>query len=359
MQLTLNSLDLRFFGSSHAQGLGLVISGLPQGLNLIHPQIQLDLERRRAGKELTSKRKEKDQPIFLSGEKDKLSTGEPLLVYFENSDVRSKDYEQSLRFPRPSHADYPAYVRYKGTVDMSGGGPFSGRMMLPLVYAGALLKQVLDTKGILVASRLVQVGRCISSCIDAEAPEKNIDEYKRISQKDGTPYFDCDAQAFAQEIKAAQTSGDSVGGRIQTLIFGLPVGIGGPLFEGLESKFSQVLFGIPGVKGVSFGKGFELCGLSGSSANDGIAYKAQSLEISHLSNNMGGIDGGMSNGMPIVIHTALKPTPTIYLEQQTVDLLEHKNSTQSYRGRHDPCIALRANVVTEAACALVLASELI
>lgn len=359
MFITLNQkIQLQFFGSSHGEALGLVICGLPQGLDLNDNQISIDLYRRKAGKSLTSKRKEEDIPHVLSGSYSGYSTGEPLCVVFNNKDIRPQDYVDTKRFPRPSHADYPAFIKYGNTVDMSGGGPFSGRMTLGLVYAGAMLKQVLESKGIFVSSRLIQIGATRSCIDDADSPEEYIQRYKSITQKESQSYFLEDEKAFSNVVLGAQKEGDSVGARAQTVVFGLNPGFGGPLFEGLESKLAQVIFAIPGIKGVSFGKGFDLCSMYGLDSNDPIAFSKDQTVI-HLSNNMGGIDGGMSNGMPLVIHSAIKPTPSIYKDQQTIDVVTKKNSTQRSIGRHDPCIALRANVVLEAACAAVIAAELI
>lgn len=323
-----NKLKIQIFGQSHSDSLGVVIDGLPVGMILDMNKINEFIDRRRGGQNAYStKRKEDDIPEIVSGLVDGVTCGAPLCAIFKNSNVRKEDYEKTSTVLRPSHADYTAWVKYGGYQDKTGGGMFSGRLTLPMVFAGAVCEQYLAKRGITVSGRIVSIG--------------NIKD-------------DYEAQVKLMEKVAAE--GDSVGGVIECTVNGVPAGIGEPLYDSIESVISHIVFGIPGVKGIEFGMGFEGVGKLGSEVNDSfyIADDGHSEKIATRTNNSGGIQGGISNGMPIVFRVAVKPTPTIYKTQQTVDMDALKNVEVAFEGRHDPCIVPRALPCVEAAAAIAI-----
>lgn len=337
-------IRLSIFGQSHAEAIGMTLDGLPAGMNVDMDMLQRFLNRRAPGRsEWSTARREEDIPEFLCGLKDGLTCGAPLTAIIRNTNVRKKDYADLQTLPRPGHADFTAQLRYHGFQDTSGGGHFSGRLTAPLCIAGGVLLQELERRGISVAARIVQIG----SVRDDSAFDGPVSE-KAFPVSD-----DRAAEKMTEAIRTAKAEGDSVGGVIECMITGFPGGVGDPFFDGLESRLSQMLFSIPAVKGVEFGAGFAAASLRGSENNDPFCVSPEG-QIATVTNHAGGILGGITNGMPIVFRLAVKPTPSIAVEQQSVNLESMKTQTLQIRGRHDPCIVPRAVPVAEAAAAIVL-----
>ena len=337
-------IRLSIFGQSHAEAIGMTLDGLPAGMNVDMDMLQRFLNRRAPGRsEWSTARREEDIPEFLCGLKDGLTCGAPLTAIIRNTNVRKKDYADLQTLPRPGHADFTAQLRYHGFQDASGGGHFSGRLTAPLCIAGGVLLQELERRGISVAARIVQIG----SVRDDSPFDGPVSEKVFPVSNDGA------AEKMTEAIRTAKAEGDSVGGVIECMITGFPGGVGDPFFDGLESRLSQMLFSIPAVKGVEFGAGFAAASLRGSENNDPFCVSPEG-QIATVTNHAGGILGGISNGMPIVFRLAVKPTPSIAMEQQSVNLESMKTQTLQIRGRHDPCIVPRAVPVAEAAAAIVL-----
>ena len=314
------------FGESHGPAIGVVLEGVPSGLVVDMDFIRAELQRRAPGQNaLSTARREADEPEILSGVFEGRTTGTPLCAVIRNTDTRSRDYEKMKRLPRPGHADYAGAVRYGGYNDYRGGGHFSGRLTAPLVFAGALAKLILR--------------------------EKNIDVTARISILGGAP--DPTPAQIEEIILAAKQDGDSVGGAIACTVMGVEAGHGAPDFGcNAEGIISQYLFAVPAVKGVAFGAGFGFSCMRGSEANDPFYMDGDAVRT--RSNCAGGINGGITNGMPIVFEAAIRPTPSIAREQDTVDLSVRKDAKLTVEGRHDPCIVQRALPVIEAAAALAV-----
>lgn len=337
-------IRLSIFGQSHAEAIGMTLDGLPAGMAVDPDLLQRFLNRRAPGRsEWSTARREEDIPEFLCGLKDGLTCGAPLTAIIRNTNVRKKDYADLQTLPRPGHADFTAQLRYHGFQDASGGGHFSGRLTAPLCIAGGVLLQELERRSISVAARIVQIG----SVRDDSAFDGPVSE-KAFPVSD-----DRAAEKMTEAIRTAKSEGDSVGGVIECMITGFPGGVGDPFFDGLESRLSQMLFSIPAVKGVEFGAGFAAASLRGSENNDPFCIGREG-QIATVTNHAGGILGGITNGMPIVFRLAVKPTPSIAMEQQSVNLESMKTQTLQIRGRHDPCIVPRAVPVAEAAAAIVL-----
>lgn len=323
-----NIFKFTVWGQSHASQIGVTIEGLPAGTFIDRERLQTFLDRRRPGQnKYSTTRKESDTVVFAAGLNEaSFTVGAPVTAYIVNSNTRSADYEELRFVPRPAHADYPAMVRFGEARDFAGGGQFSGRLTAPICIAGGIALQLLEKRGITVSARPVMIG--------GETEE----------------------QKMLEAIEAARSEGDSVGGVIECAIEGMPAGIGEPMFDGIENRIAQIVFGIPAVKGIEFGNGFGCASLRGSENNDPFAFKDGS--ICTLSNNHGGILGGMTSGMPIVFRAAFKPTPSIAAEQQSVDIRTGEAVRLRVKGRHDPCIVLRAVPVVEAAAAAALLDEL-
>ena len=319
-------INYTIFGESHGPAIGVVMTGLPGGLELNMEAVAAEMARRAPGKDKTSTaRKEADKVQILSGMFEGKTTGTPLCAVIPNTDTRSKDYSKLKELPRPGHADFTASVRYGGFADYRGGGHFSGRLTAPLVFAGAVAKQILAQRGINVASRIDLLGGV------ANPTAEQIDEI----------------------ILAAKADADSVGGAVQCIVSGVPAGFGAPdLGENAEGIFAKHLFAVPGVKGIEFGAGFGFANMRGSEANDPFVMEGDTVRT--LTNHAGGINGGITNGMPLVFRVAMRPTPSIGKQQQTVSLSAKTNETLNIEGRHDPCIVKRALPVIEAAAALAV-----
>ena len=314
---------ISIFGESHAAAIGVTMEGLPAGSPIDSGTLQAFLERRAPGRDsLSTSRREADAPEFLCGVKNGVATGAPITAIIRNADTRSNDYANLANVPRPGHADYPAEVKFGGFQDRAGGGHFSGRLTAPLCIAGGIVIQQLERLGVSISARAI--------CIGGETEPERMEA----------------------AIAAAREAGDSVGGIVEAEIRGLPTGIGDPMFGGLENRIAQIVFGIPAVKGIEFGEGFAVADLKGSENND--PYGVIDGKVAPLTNHAGGILGGISTGAPVVFRVAFKPTPSIAKEQDSVDLGKMEPARLVVKGRHDPCVVLRAIPCVEAAAAIAV-----
>ena len=337
-----NKIKLSIFGESHGEAIGCVIDSIPAGVKLDMEKIYFDMARRAPGKDKTATpRLEKDIPHILSGVLNGVTTGAPLAMIIENTNTKSGDYSNLLSVPRPSHSDYPAYVKYQGNNDIRGGGHFSGRLTAPLVFADAIAKQILAQKGITVGAHILSINGVLDDNFDkANVSEK---ELLAVSSKAFCVINDEIEDKMRASVEKARLDGDSVGGVIECAVVGVPVGIGANIFSTVEGHISSALFGVPAVKGVEFGAGFAFAAMRGSEANDPFAMR--NGQVATATNKNGGINGGITNGMPLVFRTVLKPTPSIYKQQHTVDYIARQDADLQIKGRHDPCIVPRAAVV--------------
>ena len=345
------TLRVGVFGQSHGRAIGVTMQGLPAGEAIDVAELEAFLERRRPGKNaLSTARVEPDQPVFLSGLLEGKTSGSPLCAIIENLDARSRDYAELLDKPRPGHADYAAFVKWKGEADLRGGGHFSGRLTAPLCIAGGIAKQILARRGIFVGAHLWSV----AGILDEPFPERPTNElFSAIAEKEFPALNDAKGKQMQSAILAASREGYSVGGVIECMAVGLPAGLGEPMFDGMENRLSAALFGIPAVKGVEFGEGFGAALLRGSENNDPYRMDVHG-QITTETNHAGGILGGISTGQPIRLRVAMKPTPSIAKPQRTVSLSRMENAELVVKGRHDPCVAYRAVPVVEAVTAVVL-----
>ncbi|NLM60917.1 MAG: chorismate synthase [Clostridiales bacterium] len=346
-----NKVKVTVFGQSHSNGTGVVIDGLPAGEEIDLERVQKFLSRRAPGKSrYVTPRKESDTPSVISGLVNSRTCGAPLCAVFSNSDTRSEDYAQHLEIPRPSHADYPAHVKYRGYNDIRGGGHFSGRLTAPLCFAGAVCLQILERKGVKIGAHLLSVGDATDSGFDPVSVDAAL--LDEIAQKQFPVIDDSAGKSMIGVIESAMADNDSVGGIIECCATGLPVGLGEPIFDGVENRLAAAIFGIPGVRGIEFGTGFAAAGMRGSEHND--AWVTDGDRVVTSTNHHGGIIGGLTTGMPIILRVAFKPTSSIGIRQRSVNLAENRNCDLTIHGRHDPCIAVRAVPVVEAAVAVTL-----
>ena len=323
------NIKLSVFGESHSREIGMTLDGIPAGEKIDLDELQRFMERRAPGRDPRSTaRHEDDIPEFISGIKDGVTCGTPVTAVIRNKDVRSQDYDDMKNVPRPGHADYPAHVKYGGNEDYRGGGHFSGRLTAPICIAGGIIKQILSRKGITAEAR--------------------VDEIHGIQITDEDSY----SKAMA-EIDVAREEGDSVGGIVSCVITGLPAGIGDPMFGGVENVISQAVFGIPAVKGIEFGRGFDAARIKGSENNDPFTVDEHGKVITE-GNNHGGVLGGLTSGMPVTFRVAFKPTPSIAKPQKTINYETGEQEELVIKGRHDPCVAVRAVPVVEAAAAIAV-----
>lgn len=340
-------MNYTIFGESHGPAIGVVLTGVPAGLELDMEAVGADLSRRAPGQsELTTARKEADLPEILSGMFEGRTTGAPLCAVIRNTDTRSSDYAATRDLARPGHADYPAYVRYGGFQDYRGGGHFSGRLTAPLVFAGAVAKQLL-------LAHDVRVGAHISSIYGInDAALEDWRELEAAGRKDFPVLDDEKGEEMRAAIMQAKGEQDSVGGAIEGAVFGLPPGLGGPDFgDNVEGVFSKYLFAVPAVKAVGFGAGTAFSLMRGSEANDPL-FMDDDGSVKAEQNCAGGINGGITNGMPVIFEVTMRPTPSIARAQYTIDMVKRKNAVLELKGRHDPCVVPRAVPVIEAAAAL-------
>ncbi len=349
MSFTLGkNVKITVSGASHSESIDVKVEGLPEGEKIDLRKINEFLKRRQGGNaSYTTARKEKDEPVITAGIGDGVLTGAPLIARFINSNAKSSDYKKMRTVPRPSHADYVAYVKYKGEMDMSGGGFFSGRMTLPMCFAGAVCSQILERRGIRIQAHMLSVGNVNDEAFDPVANEPAVlaDHVLPVISKDAGD----DMTALMESVSR---DGDSVGGCIECKVTGIGAGFGDPIYDSVESVISYGMFGIPAVKGIEFGEGFGVCTDRGSTSNDGFCIKDG--KVSCITNNSGGIQGGITNGMPIVFRVAVKPTPSIYKPQPSVDLEKMEECTLQIEGRHDSCIVPRVVPCVEAMTALTL-----
>ena len=344
-----NAYSLLVFGQSHAPSIGGVIEGIPAGFVPDWTRLQAFMARRAPnGGALSTARKESDIPEILSGLNECGETcGAPLAFRIVNGDTRSQDYERLRDNPRPGHADYPAYVRYLGANDIRGGGQFSGRLTAPICFAGALAMQLMEPRGIRVKAHIQSIADIEDESLDWTHPDLD-----RISADD-LPVVHLESGARMRvRVAEARAEADSVGGVIECFATGLPVGLGDPMFDGVENRLANILFGIPAVRGVEFGMGFNAAKLRGSQHND--AFQMESDRIVTETNRHGGVLGGITTGMPVIVRVAIKPTASIGLPQRSVSISAHTNTELIVKGRHDPCIVPRAVPCVEAAVAIAL-----
>lgn len=342
-------LKLSIFGQSHSAAIGMCLDGLPAGEAVDLAQLQAFLDRRAPGRNAWSTaRSEPDEPEILSGLVNGCTCGAPLSAILRNHDTRSQDYAGLRSLPRPSHADYPAQVKYGGYQDVAGGGHFSGRLTAPLCVAGGVCLQILARRGIEVGAAITRIGSVAAPGFDPV----NVDSAALTAARSALL-----SEAMQAEIAAARAEGDSVGGVIECAVTGLPAGLGEPMFDGMENRIAAVVFGIPAVRGVEFGAGFAAAALRGSEHND--AYCIRDGRVATETNRHGGILGGITTGMPLIFRAAIKPTPSIARPQQSVSLEQMQEQTLTIQGRHDPCIVPRAVPVVEAAAALAVLDALL
>lgn len=337
------NISMTIFGESHGPCIGITLDGLPAGFKIDLERIKEDMEKRKAKGSISTQRHEDDEVEIVSGFFNGYTTGTALTILIQNKNTKSKDYSDIQYRLRPGHADFSAYEKYHGFQDYRGGGHFSGRLTAPIVAAGSICRQILETKNILIGSHIEQLYAL------HDAPfSNNIDELKKqiqtLNKKEFATLDEQVAQNMEQAILEAKNEQDSIGGILESAIINLPAGIGEPFFDSIESILAHLLFSIPAVKGVSFGAGFQMAAKKGSEANDAFIMNDT---IQTKTNNNGGINGGISNGMPVIIHTCIKPTPSIYKAQETVDYKTKESQTLNIKGRHDPCILHRARIVVD------------
>ena len=341
------NLKLSIFGQSHGPAIGMTLDGIPAGLPVDLDKLQEFLNHRAPGQnDWSTPRKEEDRPEFLGGLLDGYTCGAPIAAVIYNKNTRSGDYDNLKDCPRPGHADYTAQVKYGGFQDAAGGGHFSGRLTAPLCIAGGLCKQWLEEMGIRIGAHIVQIGLENCKSFDYLAPQ-----LEQVGQIFPTLKGE-DAERFQAVIEKARAEGNSVGGRVECAITGLPAGIGEPMFGGVESKISQIVFGIPAVKNVGFGWSDSFAITCGSDSNDD--FTIENGQVKTVTNHCGGILGGITNGMPVIFDVTFKPTPSIAKAQQSISLSNMEEATLQVKGRHDPCIVPRAVPVVEAAAAIAI-----
>lgn len=350
-----NLLKISIFGESHGTGIGVVIDGFPAGIPF-DADFVLEEMKRRAPSSLpgSTTRREPDLPRILSGIKDDITTGAPICAVIENTDTRSKDYSSLADKPRPGHADYTGGLRYNGHQDPRGGGHFSGRLTAPLTFAGALCKLALIRHGIAIGAHILQVG---SLRDDPFCMEPSSADLAKLRKKQFPVINETTGTQMLELIDAVRMAQDSIGGVVECIATGLPAGVGSPIFDTVESRLSSILFAIPAVRGVEFGAGFKAAELRGSTGNDPFVY--ENGVVKTRTNHHGGVLGGITTGMPIILRCAFKPTPSISQQQDTVNLKTEKNDTIEIQGRHDPCIVCRAVPVVESAVAVALLDQLL
>lgn len=344
-------IKLTLFGESHGESVGCVIDGLPPGLTIDFTHVDTRLNQRRPGNHgLTSQRTETDQYHISSGLYQGKTTGTPLMVSFPNADRRSADYDQIKRVYRPGHADYTGQVKYKGANDPRGGGHFSARLTAPIVFAGAIAEQLLNERNIHIAGHILSIGKAKSQSLSEFS---GYDETLEALDKAPCNLLHGHAEKLLAEVEKAKQNKDSVGAVVEAAVFGLPVGLGAPFFDTVESRLSYALFAIPAVKGVSFGDGFDYSKKRGSEVVDAFVLDHQG-NVKTNANHNGGVNGGITNGMPLLFKCAFKPTASITGKMETLDFESGEMTTLEIEGRHDPCVALRAVPVVKSIAALVI-----
>lgn len=354
--LGFDALKIEITGGSHQAFVGAIVHGIPAGLPVDTAIIDNFTERRKSRSAFTTARREPDVYEFVSGVSDGFTNGGDIEIIIKNTDTRSGDYEGFKATPRPSHADYTAVCRYGASVDMRGSGRFSGRMTAPLTVLGGLAAGILKARGIETLSYVSEIGGIKGASYKDEG--FNFDEYKSAIKYPINMISGAAAYKAEVALEEAKRNGDSLGGVVECVVKNLPTGLGGELEHGLETKISSAIFTIPAVKGLEFGEGFGITKLTGSRANDAFSYDKFGKVIT-LTNRSGGLNGGITNGMPLTLSVAFRPTPSISVPQKTVDLENHSNTELIIKGRHDACITTRAAVVVESMTALSILDELV
>lgn len=346
-----NSISLTIFGESHGREVGAILDGMAPGLKVDTEFIVAQMNKRRAKGRISTGRNEEDEVIISSGVFDGKTTGTPICFTIKNNNTKSRDYSETRSLARPGHADYTANCKYHGYEDYRGGGHFSGRITAAIVAAGAVAIDALKGKGIYIGTH---IKRC-AGVADRDFSDVSLD-IQGLENLEFAVLDEAVEEKMKEAIVNAANDGDSVGGILETAIVGLPAGVGEPWFDTFESVLSHILFSIPAIKGVQFGKGFELADMRGSEANDAFLFDGE--KVITTTNNNGGINGGITNGMPVVFSCVVKPTPSIYKTQDTVDFLKNENRKLEIKGRHDPAIIHRARVVVDSAVALAVCDML-
>lgn len=345
------SVNISITGESHGEALVAVLSGLTPGIRVDRDYIRHCLSQRAPVGDISTPRKEADEFEILSGVFEEHTTGTPITILIRNTNTKSKDYGEIKHLARPGHADYTAEVKYHGFQDYRGGGHFSGRITAALVAAGAIARLALKEKGIEIGTHINKCGNVFDKSFSHDS-KLLADEIRMVNEKQFAVISDKQAEKMQAEILRAKEEGDSIGGSLQSAVLGLPAGLGEPWFDSMESVLAHMLFSIPGIKGVSFGAGSAFASLNGSEANG--TLRMVDGKVTPEGDASGGINGGITNGGAITFNCIVRPTPTIFREQDTIDLKTLENSTLSAKGRHDPAIIHRVRAVVDAATALVL-----
>lgn len=347
-------IRISLFGQSHSEAMGVVVDGLPAGIKIDEEKLSRFMARRAPGNDpFSTTRKEGDKVKFVAGITDSFTNGAPLCAIIENTNTRSRDYENLRDIPRPGHADFAAWSKFGEYRDVSGGGQFSGRLTAPLCIAGGILKQLLEEKGIFIGAHISSVGNVEDDSFNPCYVTKE----DFVDDKPFPVLNDVQGEKMKEEILSAKKDADSIGGTIECAVVGVPAGVGDTFFGGWEGSISSAVFGIPAVKGVEFGRGFDSSKIRGSENND--AFMVKDGKIVTETNNHGGILGGISSGMPIIFKVAMKPTPSIGKEQKSVSLSKKESRALIIEGRHDPCIVKRAVPCIEAAAAIAVANKIL
>ncbi len=346
-----SNISLTIFGESHGNSVGCVLDGVPAGIKVDFEYISKLLSLRRPSGQISTSRSEQDDFVIQSGVFNGYTTGTPICIIIPNQDTRSQDYTSMSRLARPSHADYTAHIKYRGFEDYRGGGHFSGRITASLVAAGGILIPALNKKRIKIGTHIKRCGGINDR--DFDDLNKDIDD---LSNSQFAVLDSQKAEEIQTKILQAKSQGDSIGGVLETAVIGLEAGLGEPWFDSVESLISHAMFSIPAVKAIEFGAGFDLADMYGSDSND--AFYIENGKVFTETNNSGGINGGITNGMPIIFRLAIRPTPTISKQQKTIDYINLENQTLEAKGRHDPCIVHRARIVVDCVTALVVADLL-
>ncbi len=351
-----SNIKLKIYGGSHDEKIGMTLEGIPAGEVVDFEELNTFMARRAPGNDpYSTKRRESDLPVFISGFDGNVTTGETVEAVIYNQNQHSSDYSSLTDIPRPSHADFAARMKYGEGVDLRGGGRFSGRLTAPMCIAGGICLQILARKGISIGAHIESVGNVKDEPFDSVNISKDL--LDSLRSKKFAVIDDLRGDEMRQAIESARLDADSIGGVVECAAIGLPQGLGEHMFMGVEGRVSSIVFGIPAVKGIEFGLGFESAALRGSENND--PFEIKDGKIVTRTNNCGGILGGMTNGMPLVFRAAIKPTPSIGKEQDSVSLSKMENVKLTIKGRHDPCIVPRAVPVFEAACALAITDMLL
>ncbi len=347
-----NNITLTVFGESHSKSIGVVIDGLAPGLDVDTAYINKLLTLRRPSGNISTARRETDEFIIESGVFEGKTTGTPLCILIPNTDTNSKDYAETRWIARPSHTDYTANCKYHGFEDYRGSGHFSGRITAAIVAAGGIIIPALNKKNIKIGTHIKKCG----GISDKDFSTNILDEIDQLNNKSFAVLDDEAGNKMTETIINAKAEGNSVGGILETVITGIDAGIGEPMFDTVEGLLAHALYAVPGVKGVEFGAGFAIADMSGKEAND--SFFIENDTVKTKTNNSGGINGGITNGMPIVFRCAVRPTPTLSIEQETIDIKNKTNTILQSKGRHDPCIVHRARIVVDCITALTVADLL-